>query len=104
MGFLLLASTRSPTTWDARYTSGGNYRSHGGLPRPGGVGRQLGRTQPAPGGLFPRRARHSKSLAVSTPTNAKGLMKAAIRDKQPPLLLSSSMCCALQPQRGTARG
>jgi pyruvate dehydrogenase E1 component beta subunit len=72
MGFLLLAFNQiSNNMGMLRYTSGGNYTIPAVVRGPGGVGRQLG-------------ADHSQRLvACSTPTNAKGLMKAAIRDNNP---------------------
>jgi len=66
-----------------RYTSGGNVQIPMVIRGPGGIGKQLGAEhsqrieaylQPVPG---------LKIVACSTPRNARGLLKAAIRDNNP---------------------
>jgi pyruvate dehydrogenase E1 component beta subunit len=73
MGFLLLAFNQiSNNAGMLRYTSGGNFTIPLVIRGPGGVGRNLG----VPG---------LKIVACSTPRNAKGLLKSAIRDENPVL-------------------
>ncbi len=73
MGFLLLAFNQiSNNMGMLRYTSGGNFTIPTVVRGPGGVGY----FHAVPG---------IKIVACSTPKNAKGLMKAAIRDNNPVL-------------------
>jgi len=84
MGFLLLAFNQiSNNAGMMRYTSGGNVQIPMVIRGPGGIGKQLGAEhsqrieaylQPVPG---------LKIVACSTPRNARGLLKAAIRDNNP---------------------
>ena len=84
MGFLLLAFNQiSNNMGMLRYTSGGNYTIPAVVRGPGGVGRQLGAEHSQRLEAYFHAIPGIKIVACSTPTNAKGLMKAAIRDNNP---------------------
>jgi pyruvate dehydrogenase E1 component beta subunit len=86
MGFLLLAFNQiSNNMGMLRYTSGGNFTIPAVVRGPGGVGRQLGAEHSQRLAAYFHAVPGIKIVAVSTPTNAKGLMKAAIRDNNPVL-------------------
>ncbi len=86
MGFLLLAFNQiSNNMGMLRYTSGGNYTIPTVVRGPGGVGRQLGAEHSQRLEAYFHAVPGIKIVACSTPTNAKGLMKAAIRDDNPVL-------------------
>jgi pyruvate dehydrogenase E1 component beta subunit len=86
MGFLLLAFNQiSNNMGMLRYTSGGNYTIPAVVRGPGGVGRQLGAEHSQRLEAYFHAVPGIKIVAVSTPTNAKGLMKSAIRDNNPVL-------------------
>ena len=86
MGFLLLAFNQiSNNMGMLRYTSGGNFTIPAVVRGPGGVGRQLGAEHSQRLEAYFHAVPDIKIVAVSTPTNAKGLMKAAIRDNNPVL-------------------
>ncbi len=86
MGFLLLAFNQiSNNMGMLRYTSGGNYKIPTVVRGPGGVGRQLGAEHSQRLEAYFHAVPGIKIVACSTPTNAKGLMKAAIRDDNPVL-------------------
>jgi pyruvate dehydrogenase E1 component beta subunit len=86
MGFLLLAFNQiSNNMGMLRYTSGGNYTIPAVVRGPGGVGRQLGAEHSQRLEAYFHAVPGIKIVAVSTPSNAKGLMKAAIRDNNPVL-------------------
>ena len=86
MGFLLLAFNQiSNNMGMLRYTSGGNYTIPTVVRGPGVVGRQLGAEHSQRLEAYFHAVPGIKIVAVSTPTNAKGLMKAAIRDNNPVL-------------------
>ncbi|QEY31583.1 alpha-ketoacid dehydrogenase subunit beta [Synechococcus sp. RSCCF101] len=86
MGFLLLAFNQiSNNMGMLRYTSGGNYTIPTVVRGPGGVGRQLGAEHSQRLEAYFHAVPGIKIVAVSTPTNAKGLLKAAIRDDNPVL-------------------
>ena len=86
MGFLLLAFNQiSNNMGMLRYTSGGNYKIPAVVRGPGGVGRQLGAEHSQRLEAYFHAVPGIKIVACSTPTNAKGLMKAAIRDNNPVL-------------------
>nr|YP_009297725.1 pyruvate dehydrogenase E1 component beta subunit [Kumanoa americana]AOM67459.1 pyruvate dehydrogenase E1 component beta subunit [Kumanoa americana] len=97
MSFLLLAFNQiSNNVGMLRYTSGGNFTIPMVIRGPGGVGRQLGAEhsqrleayfQPIPG---------LKIVACSTPYNAKGLLKAAIRDNNPVIFFEHVLLYNLQ--------
>ncbi len=86
MGFLLLAFNQiSNNMGMLRYTSGGNFIIPTVVRGPGGVGRQLGAEHSQRLEAYFHAVPGIKIVACSTPTNAKGLMKAAIRDNNPVL-------------------
>ena len=86
MGFLLLAFNQiSNNMGMLRYTSGGNLTIPTVVRGPGGVGRQLGAEHSQRLEAYFHAVPGIKIVACSTPTNAKGLMKAAIRDNNPVL-------------------
>jgi pyruvate dehydrogenase E1 component beta subunit len=86
MGFLLLAFNQiSNNMGMLRYTSGGNFTIPTVVRGPGGVGRQLGAEHSQRLEAYFHAVPGIKIVACSTPKNAKGLMKAAIRDNNPVL-------------------
>jgi pyruvate dehydrogenase E1 component beta subunit len=86
MGFLLLAFNQiSNNAGMLRYTSGGNFSIPVVIRGPGGVGRQLGAEHSQRLEAYFQAVPGLKIVACSTPYNAKGLLKAAIRDPNPVL-------------------
>jgi pyruvate dehydrogenase E1 component beta subunit len=86
MGFLLLAFNQiSNNAGMLRYTSGGNFKVPLVIRGPGGVGRQLGAEHSQRLEAYFQGVPGLKIVACSTPRNAKGLLKAAIRDDNPVL-------------------
>jgi pyruvate dehydrogenase E1 component beta subunit len=86
MGFLLLAFNQiANNAGMLRYTSGGNFKIPMVIRGPGGVGRQLGAEHSQRLEAYFQGVPGLKMVACSTPYNAKGLMKAAIRDNNPVL-------------------
>jgi pyruvate dehydrogenase E1 component beta subunit len=86
MGFLLLAFNQiSNNAGMLRYTSGGNFTMPMVIRGPGGVGRQLGAEHSQRLEAYFQAVPGLKIVACSTPYNAKGLLKAAIRDNNPVL-------------------
>ena len=86
MGFLLLAFNQiANNAGMLPYTSGGNYHSPMVIRGPGGVGRQLGAEHSQRLEAYFQAVPGLKIVACSTPYNAKGLLKSAIRDKNPVL-------------------
>jgi pyruvate dehydrogenase E1 component beta subunit len=86
MGFLLLAFNQiANNAGMLRYTSGGNFKIPMVIRGPGGVGRQLGAEHSQRLEAYFQGVPGLKLVACSTPYNAKGLMKAAIRDDNPVL-------------------
>jgi pyruvate dehydrogenase E1 component beta subunit len=86
MGFLLLAFNQiSNNAGMLRYTSGGNFTIPVVIRGPGGVGRQLGAEHSQRLEAYFQAVPGLKIVACSTPYNAKGLLKAAIRDDNPVL-------------------
>ncbi|HEY9827765.1 MAG TPA: alpha-ketoacid dehydrogenase subunit beta [Stenomitos sp.] len=86
MGFLLLAFNQiSNNAGMLRYTSGGNYKIPIVIRGPGGVGRQLGAEHSQRLEAYFQAVPGLKIVACSTPYNAKGLLKSAIRDPNPVL-------------------
>ncbi len=86
MGFLLLAFNQiANNAGMLRYTSGGNYKIPLVIRGPGGVGRQLGAEHSQRLEAYFHAVPGLKIVACSTPYNAKGLLKAAIRDENPVL-------------------
>ncbi|ALF55510.1 pyruvate dehydrogenase [Nostoc piscinale CENA21] len=86
MGFLLLAFNQiSNNAGMLRYTSGGNFKIPMVIRGPGGVGRQLGAEHSQRLEAYFQAVPGLKIVACSTPHNAKGLLKSAIRDDNPVL-------------------
>ncbi len=86
MGFLLLAFNQiANNAGMLRYTSGGNYKIPMVIRGPGGVGRQLGAEHSQRLEAYFQAVPGLKIVACSTPYNAKGLLKSAIRDQNPVL-------------------
>ncbi|MEO0533904.1 MAG: alpha-ketoacid dehydrogenase subunit beta [Cyanobacteria bacterium P01_A01_bin.123] len=86
MGFLLLAFNQiANNAGMLRYTSGGNYKIPMVIRGPGGVGRQLGAEHSQRLEAYFQAVPGLKIVACSTPHNAKGLLKSAIRDNNPVL-------------------
>jgi len=86
MGFLLLAFNQiSNNAGMLRYTSGGNYKIPLVIRGPGGVGRQLGAEHSQRLEAYFHAVPGLKIVTCSTPYNAKGLLKSAIRDNNPVL-------------------
>lgn len=86
MGFLLLAFNQiSNNAGMLRYTSGGNFKIPMVIRGPGGVGKQLGAEHSQRLEAYFQAVPGLKIVACSTPKNAKGLLKSAIRDDNPVL-------------------
>ncbi len=85
MGFLLLAFNQIANNAMLRYTSGGNFKIPIVIRGPGGVGRQLGAEHSQRLEAYFQAVPGLKIVACSTAYNAKGLLKAAIRDPNPVL-------------------
>ncbi|MEM9904875.1 MAG: alpha-ketoacid dehydrogenase subunit beta [Cyanobacteria bacterium P01_D01_bin.44] len=86
MGFLLLAFNQiANNAGMLRYTSGGNFEIPMVIRGPGGVGRQLGAEHSQRLEAYFQAVPGLKIVACSTPYNAKGLLKSAIRDRNPVL-------------------
>jgi pyruvate dehydrogenase E1 component beta subunit len=86
MGFLLLAFNQiSNNAGMLRYTSGGNFKIPVVIRGPGGVGRMLGAEHSQRLEAYFQAVPGLKIVACSTPRNAKGLLKSAIRDDNPVL-------------------
>ena len=84
MGFLLLAFNQiANNAGMLRYTSGGNFKIPMVIRGPGGVGRQLGAEHSQRLEAYFQAVPGLKIVACSTPYNAKGLLKSAIRDNNP---------------------
>ncbi|WP_448599749.1 pyruvate dehydrogenase complex E1 component subunit beta [Thermoleptolyngbya sp.] len=84
MGFLLLAFNQiANNAGMLRYTSGGNFKIPLVVRGPGGVGRQLGAEHSQRLEAYFQGVPGLKMVACSTPYNAKGLLKSAIRDDNP---------------------
>nr|YP_009399728.1 pyruvate dehydrogenase E1 component beta subunit [Digenea simplex]ARW69547.1 pyruvate dehydrogenase E1 component beta subunit [Digenea simplex] len=87
MSFLLLAFNQiSNNAGMLRYTSGGNFTIPLVIRGPGGVGRQLGAEHSQRLEAYFQAIPGLKIVACSTPYNAKGLLKSAIRDNNPVIL------------------
>jgi pyruvate dehydrogenase E1 component beta subunit len=84
MGFLLLAFNQiSNNCGMLHYTSGGQYSVPMVIRGPGGVGRQLGAEHSQRLESYFQSIPGVQLVAVSTPRNAKALLKAAIRSDNP---------------------
>ena len=86
MGFLLLAFNQiANNAGMLRYTSGGNFKIPIVIRGPGGVGSRLGAEHSQRLEAYFHAVPGLKIVACSTAYNAKGLLKAAIRDENPVL-------------------
>jgi pyruvate dehydrogenase E1 component beta subunit len=86
MGFLLLAFNQiSNNAGMLRYTSGGNFKIPIVIRGPGGVGKNLGAEHSQRLEAYFQAVPGIKIVTCSTPYNAKGLLKSAIRDDNPVL-------------------
>ncbi|XP_002979774.2 pyruvate dehydrogenase E1 component subunit beta [Selaginella moellendorffii] len=87
MGFLLLAYNQiSNNAGMLHYTSGGQFKIPVVIRGPGGVGKQLGAEHSQRLESYFQSVPGLQMVACSTPYNAKGLMKAAIRSDNPVIL------------------
>jgi pyruvate dehydrogenase E1 component beta subunit len=99
MGFLLLAFNQiANNAGMLRYTSGGNFKIPVVIRGPGGVGRQLGAEHSQRLEAYFHAVPGLKIVACSTPYNAKGLLKAAIRDENPVLFFEHVLLYNLKEQ------
>jgi pyruvate dehydrogenase E1 component beta subunit len=97
MSFLLLAFNQiSNNAGMLRYTSGGNFKIPIVIRGPGGVGRQLGAEHSQRLEAYFQAIPGLKIVACSTPYNAKGLLKAAIRDDNPVIFFEHVLLYNLQ--------
>nr|YP_009944605.1 pyruvate dehydrogenase E1 component beta subunit [Osmundea sinicola]QFR99899.1 pyruvate dehydrogenase E1 component beta subunit [Osmundea sinicola] len=97
MSFLLLAFNQiSNNAGMLRYTSGGNFKIPLVIRGPGGVGRQLGAEHSQRLEAYFQAIPGLKIVACSTPYNAKGLLKSAIRDDNPVILFEHVLLYNLQ--------
>lgn len=87
MGFLLLAFNQiANNAGMLHYTSGGNFTIPIVIRGPGGVGRQLGAEHSQRLESYFQSVPGLQMVTCSTPYNAKGLMKSAIRCENPVIL------------------
>jgi len=87
MGFLLLAFNQiANNAGMLHYTSGGNFTIPILIRGPGGVGRQLGAEHSQRLESYFQSVPGLQLVACSTPQNAKGLIKSAIRSDNPIIL------------------
>eukprot|EP00246_Nothoceros_aenigmaticus_P002420 TRINITY_DN13298_c0_g2_i2.p1 TRINITY_DN13298_c0_g2~~TRINITY_DN13298_c0_g2_i2.p1 ORF type:complete len:425 (-),score=71.90 TRINITY_DN13298_c0_g2_i2:296-1522(-) len=87
LGFLLLAYNQIANNCGMlHYTSGGQFTIPVVIRGPGGVGRQLGAEHSQRLESYFQSVPGLQMVACSTPYNAKGLMKAAIRSQNPVIL------------------
>lgn len=97
MSFLLLAFNQiSNNAGMLRYTSGGNFTIPIVIRGPGGVGKQLGAEHSQRLESYFQAIPGLKIVACSTPYNAKGLLKAAIRDNNPVVFFEHVLLYNLQ--------
>lgn len=81
-----------------RYTSGGNFKIPIVIRGPGGVGRQLGAEHSQRLEAYFQAIPGLKIVACSTPYNAKGLLKSAIRDDNPVVFFEHVLLYNLQEE------
>nr|YP_009510657.1 pyruvate dehydrogenase E1 component beta subunit [Gracilaria ferox]AXI96330.1 pyruvate dehydrogenase E1 component beta subunit [Gracilaria ferox] len=99
MSFLLLAFNQiSNNAGMLRYTSGGNFHIPIVIRGPGGVGRQLGAEHSQRLEAYFQAIPGLKIVACSTPYNAKGLLKSAIRDNNPVIFFEHVLLYNLKDQ------
>nr|YP_010619481.1 Pyruvate dehydrogenase E1 component, beta subunit [Xiphosiphonia pinnulata]WAX03494.1 Pyruvate dehydrogenase E1 component, beta subunit [Xiphosiphonia pinnulata] len=99
MSFLLLAFNQiSNNAGMLRYTSGGNFKIPLVIRGPGGVGKQLGAEHSQRLEAYFQAIPGLKIVACSTPYNAKGLLKSAIRDNNPVIFFEHVLLYNLQDE------
>ena len=99
MSFLLLAFNQiSNNAGMLRYTSGGNFSIPMVIRGPGGIGRQLGAEHSQRLEAYFQAIPGLKIVACSTPYNAKGLLKSAIRDQNPVIFFEHVLLYNLQEE------
>ena len=99
MSFLLLAFNQiSNNAGMLRYTSGGNFTLPLVIRGPGGVGKQLGAEHSQRLEAYFQAIPGLKIVACSTPYNAKGLLKSAIRDNNPVVFFEHVLLYNLQEE------
>nr|UNJ16313.1 pyruvate dehydrogenase E1 component beta subunit [Boldiaceae sp.] len=99
MSFLLLAFNQiANNAGMLRYTSGGNFTIPIVIRGPGGVGRQLGAEHSQRLEAYFQAIPGLKIIACSTPYNAKGLLKSAIRDNNPVIFFEHVLLYNLQEE------
>ena len=97
MSFLLLAFNQiANNAGMLRYTSGGNFNIPIVIRGPGGVGRQLGAEHSQRLEAYFQAIPGLKMVACSTPYNAKGLLKSAIKDNNPVIFFEHVLLYNLQ--------
>lgn len=97
MSFLLLAFNQiSNNVGMLRYTSGGNFHLPLVIRGPGGIGRQLGPEHSQRLEAYFQGIPGLRMVACSTPYNAKGLLKAAIRSENPVIFFEHVLLYNLQ--------
>lgn len=97
MSFLLLAFNQiSNNAGMLRYTSGGNFSIPLVIRGPGGVGKQLGAEHSQRLEAYFQAIPGLKIVSCSTPYNAKGLLKSAIRDDNPVIFFEHVLLYNLQ--------
>jgi len=101
MGFLLLAFNQiSNNCGMLHYTSGGQYKVPVVIRGPGGVGRQLGAEHSQRLESYFQAIPGVQLVAVSTPRNAKALLKAAIRSDNPIIFFEHVLLYNLKDEVG----
>nr|YP_010337260.1 pyruvate dehydrogenase E1 component beta subunit [Pseudoerythrocladia kornmannii]UNJ16845.1 pyruvate dehydrogenase E1 component beta subunit [Pseudoerythrocladia kornmannii] len=99
MSFLLLAFNQiANNAGMLRYTSGGNFQIPIVIRGPGGVGRQLGAEHSQRLEAYFQAIPGLKIVACSTPYNAKGLLKSAIKDNNPVVFFEHVLLYNLQEE------
>nr|YP_009296898.1 pyruvate dehydrogenase E1 component beta subunit [Bangiopsis subsimplex]AOM66241.1 pyruvate dehydrogenase E1 component beta subunit [Bangiopsis subsimplex]ARO90397.1 pyruvate dehydrogenase E1 component beta [Bangiopsis subsimplex] len=97
MSFLLLAFNQiSNNVGMLMYTSGGNYHLPLVIRGPGGIGKQLGPEHSQRLEAYFQGIPGLRIVACSTPYNAKGLLKAAIRSQNPVIFFEHVLLYNLQ--------
>jgi len=99
MSFLLLAFNQiANNAGMMRYTSGGNFQIPMVIRGPGGVGKQLGAEHSQRLEAYFQAIPGLKIVACSTPYNAKGLLKSAIKDNNPVVFFEHVLLYNLQEE------
>ena len=99
MSFLLLAFNQiANNVGMLRYTSGGNFHLPLVIRGPGGIGRQLGPEHSQRLEAYFQGIPGLRIVACSTPYNAKGLLKSAIRSENPVIFFEHVLLYNLQEE------